>query len=150
MKASTVTLLCLAFVSGCQPSREPEDAAAGVRAGLNQFYSAISRFDYDGLRAAGTADYILLEDGLLWNMDSLIATVQGLQKDGLRITYALEDLRPRIAGSVAWVTYRNRGILSGPKGADTLRWVESAVFRKEDGVWKLALLHSTRVRPAGP
>jgi SnoaL-like domain len=150
MKGSTVTLLCLAFVAGCQLSRESEDEAAGVRSGLDRFFAAISRFDYDGLRAAGTADYVLVEDGLVWNMDSLVATVQGLQKDGLRITYALEDLHPRIAGSVAWTTYRNRGILSGPKGADTLRWVESAVFRKEDGVWKLALLHSTRVRPAGP
>jgi ketosteroid isomerase-like protein len=150
MKGSTVTLLCLAFVAGCQPSRQAEDEAAGVRQGLNRFFAAISRFDYQGLRAAGTADYVLLEEGLVWNMDSLVTTVQDLQKGGLTIAYVLEDIRPSIAGSVAWATYRNRGILSGPKGADTLRWVESAVFRKQGRVWKLALLHSTRVRPAGP
>ena len=28
-----------------------------------------------------------------------------------------------------------------------LKWVESAVFRKEDGPWRMAVLHSTRIEP---
>jgi hypothetical protein len=150
MKTSTVTLLSLALVTGCQPSRRAENEVAGVRHALDRFFAAISRFDYRALRAAGTSDYVLIEDGLVWTMDSLVSTVQDLQKGGLTIAYTLEDFRPTIAGPAAWATYRNRGILSGPKGADTLRWVESVVVRNEGGVWKLALLHSTRVRPAGP
>jgi hypothetical protein len=150
VKSSTAALLCLALAIGCRPSGRAEDEVAGVRQALDRFFAAISSFDYPALRAAGTSDYVLLEDGLLWNMDSLVSTVQDLQKGGLTITYTLEDLRPTIAGPVAWATYRNRGILSGPKGADTLRWVESAVLRNEGGTWKLALLHSTRVRPPGP
>jgi ketosteroid isomerase-like protein len=150
MKGPTVTLLCLGLLTGCQPSRRADDEVAGVRRALEGFFAAISSFDYRALRAAGTADYVLLEDGLVWNMDSLVSTVQDLQKDGLTIAYTLEDFRPSIAGPVAWATYRNRGILRGPKGADTLRWVESAIFRHQGGAWKLALLHSTRVRPAEP
>jgi hypothetical protein len=31
--------------------------------------------------------------------------------------------------------------------ADNLKWVESAVFEKDGNRWKMALLHSTSIKP---
>jgi hypothetical protein len=72
--------------------------------------------------------------------------VAALKHDGLSITYRFDDDSIHVAGTIAWMTYRNRGILSGDRGADTLHWIESAVLRREGNSWRMVLLHSTRVR----
>jgi hypothetical protein len=87
-----------------------------------------------------------VEDGAIWNLDSLNQAVMDLKNGALEIGYTFGDDVVRLEGPLAWMTYRNQGILSGAGGADTLQWVESALFRNEAGEWRMVLLHSTRVR----
>ena len=143
-----VAIRCLILAVSVVPlacRRAPE--AKEVEAARNRFFAAISSYDPDSIRAAATPDIALLEDGLVWSMDSLLSTVTWLEEEGLRIEYAFENDRVRLEGPVAWMTYKNRGILSAEGGADTLHWVESALFREEEGEWKMILLHSTRIEP---
>lgn len=142
--ARALVPLLLVFVA-CRTTDDLEAEQASVEHSLQGFFRAISESDFDALRASTTADYVLLEDGLVWNTDSLVAAVEDLQEGGLTISYSFADREVYVHGPIAWMTYRNTGVLSGAAGADTLRWLESAVFRKEGGSWRMALLHSTRV-----
>lgn len=124
-----------------------ENEAARVRGVRDRFFHAIATLDTGRLRYNVTTDYTLIEDGLVWNLDSLLESLDAMRRGGHTIEYAFEDLTLHAEPPTAWMTYRNRGVVSGPEGADTLIWIESAVFRRERGRWRMALLHSTRLRP---
>lgn len=145
-RPSSTALLSLAVLAACRPRGGTAEDAAQVRSVRDRFFAAISAYDSASVRGTCTPDYVLIEDGLIWNLDSLLNTVSGLKADRLRIEYGFQDEPVRVEGAAAWMTYRNRGILRGERGADTLHWVESALFRKHDGAWRMALLHSTRIR----
>lgn len=137
--------LILLIATACTEDTSVAEARH-VRGVRDRFFAAISDYDSAAIRALSAADYVLVEDGAIWNLDSLNNAVMGLKNESLRIAYTFDDDSVRVEGPLAWMTYRNRGILSSERGADTLDWVESALFRKHAGAWRLVLLHSTRLR----
>ncbi|MBI4548774.1 MAG: nuclear transport factor 2 family protein [Ignavibacteriae bacterium] len=145
MKLGCPLILGVLLVA-CGQVRTPEKETEAIKQTLFSFFDAISNFDYAALQSSCTSEYVLIEDGATWNIDSLIHIMKGLQESKLRITYSFHNIDVRIEGNIAWMTYENVGILSAETGADTLRWVESALFRKEQSTWRMALLHSTRIR----
>ncbi len=139
-------LIIAAFVS--RPTWQQSDPVREkpkVEQALHRFFNAIANYDYQGLRNACTADYQLIEDGSLWTVDTLIEAIKPMEGK-VKIIYAFENINARIEGSIAWLTYKNKAVLTSKDGEENLEWAESAVFQKENNVWKMALLHSTRLK----
>ena len=64
----------------------------------------------------------------------------------------LSDFRTVVVGDAAWTSFRNAEMFT-PTGAAPLperRYLETAVFRRVDGAWRLERYHATRInRPPG-
>ncbi len=131
-------LLLLALV-GC--SKE----STRVREARDQFYRAISRYDQGAIRAAVADDYLAVDRGRLFNLDSLLADVTLLEQESLSVRYAFADSALRVDPPLAVVVYHSRRIAARPHSTDTAFAVESATFRREGGGWKLVLLHRTPI-----
>lgn len=110
------------------------------------FFNAIAASDYQGIRAQCAADFQLLEDGEVMTAEDLINLIKS-RADRPKIVYSFEDIRTKIEGSIAWISYRNRAVVSRNEKTSNVEWLESAVFEKNQGKWKLVLLHSTVVKP---
>jgi hypothetical protein len=141
MVRSCILLLALC-VAGC--SKE----SSRVREARNDFYSALSRYDYPAIRAAVAPEYVSVDRGRLFGFDSLIADVTLLEQESLAVHYAFADSAVRVDPPLAWIVYHGRKILTRPNFADTSFTVESATFKRDGSGWKLTLLHRTPV-PSG-
>jgi hypothetical protein len=130
-----------------------------LRDARDAFYSAISHYDHNAIRAAVVAGYVSADRGRFFNVDSLIADVTLLEAESLSAEFAFVDSASHVDPPMGWIVYRSRRVLAGPRYTDTTYAVESAVFKREGNGWRLAMLHRTPVanaaeffdpRPAAP
>ncbi len=47
------------------------------------------------------------------------------------------------------MSYRNKAVMTMNEEETKLEWAESGVYGKEGNSWRMALLHSTVIKPAG-
>lgn len=118
-----------------------------IEASISKFFDGISEINADKLKANATQDFILLEDGAVWNMDTLITKVYARKNSVIKRINKFQFINTEQNGNIAWVSYHNTAEFSLNEKQQTVNWLESAVLSKENGTWKIKLLHSTRVVP---
>ena len=114
------------------------------------FQDIWSDLDSTKIKNHHTTDYFLLENGVVWNNDSISnfmikARIRADKQQFHRIN-RFDFLKTVHNQSTIWIAYDNFG--TWIKENDTLQtahWLESAVAIKEDGKWKIQQLHSTYV-----
>ena len=98
-----------------------------------------------------TDDFVLLEDGIVWNRDSIAINLDRMsseiaeKKIVVRRVNKIDVIEVKIIENIAWLAYHNSAIYDNGEGKiyGEDKWLESAVaVRTKDG-WKIQLLHST-------
>lgn len=110
-------------------------------------FKSLADRDYEQMKENCTVDFIVLENGVIWNLDTLQEKIN-LNKaipDFNRVN-TIEITDTRIKGKTAWISYHNRAdyVRNGKKSY--VQWLESAVLVKSGRKWKIQLLHSTVVK----
>jgi ketosteroid isomerase-like protein len=145
MKRILCLLLPVLFFTSDTFSQQEKDS---IEASISRFFDGLSEIDAEKLRAYSTSDFLLLENGHVWNMDTLVSKVNVGKNSGLKRLNKFEFIKTEQNGNVAWVSYHNTADFSLNEKKQTVKWLESAVLGKENGRWKIKLLHSTRIAPA--
>jgi ketosteroid isomerase-like protein len=142
--------LVLALVLGAgacaAPAPAPSDPSAdraAIEAVLDGWYTAMIAKDSAGTVAPLTEEFLLLEDTLPLSRAELAARI--LQGEG-QWTSKRHDFQTRVAGDVAWSTFRNDETSQGPDGAScAARFLETAVFIRRGGGWLIDRYHAAAV-----
>ncbi len=137
--------LCVVATLSCQGQQNQQDELPDVERVVYDLFESIASFNYPSIRDHCTDDFILFEDGQTMNVQEFIDSVKGFDGKG-SIDYSLEEVKTNIDGSFAWMTLRNKAVMIMNGQTASLEWIESAVLRKEEGLWKIAFYHSTRVK----
>ena len=111
---------------------------------VKELFAAMSNHDGKAMQETATEDFQLLEHGEDWTMQKLVDAVQPKGEPYERKNF-FKQIRARQQGDVAWVSYWNKAEIRRESGLRTVVWLESAVMVREDGRWKIQLLHSTRL-----
>ena len=127
--------------SFCQKEKD------SIEASISKFFDGLSQIDANKLKAYTTDDFILLENGQLWNIDTLVNKMSDPKNAGIKRVNKFQFIKTEQSGNVAWVSYHNSADFSLNEKKQTVNWLESAVLEKKNGRWKIKLLHSTRVMP---
>lgn len=114
-----------------------------VKKVIIEAFQALADMDMSKFRSYCQADFVLLENGEVWTVDTLEARVKPYLGSGMKRVNTLDFRKFTVKGSTAWVTYHNQADIDMKGQKMTLKWLESAVLEKNQGKWKLALLHST-------
>ena len=61
----------------------------------------------------------------------------------VQVPSIIDIIYTRFEGKHAWASYWNEAILISGTHKKTITWLESILARRQDGQWKLILLHST-------
>lgn len=96
-----------------------------------------------------TKDFLLLENGEVWNNDSITNYLDNalLRKPNPKRTNTIEIIEIKIANRTAWIAYQNYATFSiDNKIIREAHWLESATAILTDNGWKLEMLHSTRTK----
>ena len=115
----------------------------------DSFQDIFSDFDSTTVSEYYTTDFVLLENGVLWNNDSIRSFIRRKQasKQNIQRLNSFEYLKSEHSQNMIWVAYDNYAFFVKEK--DTIRtahWLESAIAKKENNTWKIQQLHSTVVR----
>ncbi|HZX75252.1 MAG TPA: nuclear transport factor 2 family protein [Cyclobacteriaceae bacterium] len=138
---STV-LLFFSFVSTAQD----KITETLIQHSIVKLFDGISKLDDDLMRAQITDDYLLIEDGKVWTMDSLINVLKPLKKVEYKRVNKINFLRTEYQGDMAWVYYDNSADIMANNKPRAAHWLESAVLVKQRGEWKIKFMHVTRLK----
>lgn len=144
VRVTLVVIFCFCgslFLSGIA---EAEDHPAFQP--VKELFAAMSRHDGKAMQETSTDDFQLLEHGEDWTMQQLADAVQPKGEPYVRKNFFCQ-IRAREVGDVAWISYWNKAEIHRDSDVRTVVWLESAVMVKQNGQWKIQLLHSTRLEP---
>lgn len=141
MKVSRILMLLLVLIilTDC---RQKKDDEASIKKVLTEYFHGIKVQDLAKLNSLTTNDFVLFENGKIWNNDSLVSIKHKYKS--FTGEWRFDFMRIDVNDSSAEAVYFNHGELIFN---DTLQikldWLESATFRKVENQWKLSFLHST-------
>jgi hypothetical protein len=138
-------MLFLTTISFGQVSKET-DKTQIKNLVINSFDQIWSKLDSKNIDKYYTKDFLLLENGEVWNNDSIANYLDDAiirQPNPTRIN-TIEIIEIKVVKKNAWVAYHNYAIfLVDDKIVGKAHWLESAnAILTKDG-WKLEMLHST-------
>jgi hypothetical protein len=126
------------------PAQTRNDEVA-IKQRIIGFFDGVAKLDEGIIRSGLTKDFQLLEQGLVWNADSLIAVLKNVNKAAFVRTNRFEFINVQQRGDVAWVSYWNYADIRLGDRKFKRKWLESAVLLEESGTWRIAFLHSTKM-----
>ena len=137
-------LACKSAEPPSASARVQPDAAA-VKQVLDDWYTAIERHDAAGIEQPLTATFVIFEDTTRYDRAELLKGITEGFAAGVQ-TSARSQLETTVRGDVAWSSFRNHEVFTPTTGApEILDFIETVVFVREDGHWKMDRYHATRV-----
>ena len=141
MKKIVLPLLLLGFMCGCQQEK-PIDKPEKLQAVLTHYFDGIKARDFQKMKDVTTTDFVLYEDGKVFNNDSLINMLTSFGE--FKGEFKFDILKTNVDNATGNMYYYNTGQFTFNDTTQvTYNWIESAAFRKVDDEWKLEFLHST-------
>jgi ketosteroid isomerase-like protein len=116
-----------------------------VTEAVRSMFAALSAEDIPKLRAVIAPDFYAFEAGGRITGDALIELIKKAHAADKVYVWTVNDPEVHIDGSMAWVTYINRGSINDAAETKNVSWLESAILRKEEGNWRIQFFHSTRM-----
>ena len=96
-----------------------------------------------------TKDFLLLENGEVWNNDSISNYLDNvvLKKPIPIRVNSIDIIEIKVLKKTAWIAYRNNATFSiENKIVRKAHWLESASVILTENGWKLQMLHSTLIK----
>jgi ketosteroid isomerase-like protein len=137
-------LIFFLFLTTNAFSQEKNDSAAIVRLLVND-YKTMGNWDIKSHIANCTGNYLLVENGEVWDIkkesEYYIKNANRVidRKDLFDIKYV------RVYGDNAYAVYHLRSDITENGELKVKTWIESTIFRKIKGKWKIELINSTPV-----
>jgi lysophospholipase L1-like esterase len=135
----------LLLLAACHSGGHPDDPAL-LQQVLTDYFDGINEHDTAKMRAVTTEDFILYEDGLVWNNDSAFMNI--LRHLPFTVKYTLGDMRMFVDEHSGDCVYTNLAdFVFHDSIHRRIEFLESASFRKTATGWKMNVLHATVRQP---
>jgi hypothetical protein len=137
------TTMSLAQVSNDTPKKLIENLI------IESFDEIWSKLESKNIDRYYTKDFLLLENGEVWNNDTIAHYLDNakLRKPNPTRINKIEIIDIKVGNGTAWVAYQNYATFSiDDKITRNAHWLESATAILTDNGWKLDMLHSTRIK----
>jgi len=94
-----------------------------------------------------TDDFVLLEHGEVWTNDTIANWCKRakLRDNGRKRINNFDFFKAKKEGNRVWMAYHNYATFKKDTIISKYEWLESIVAIKQDSIWKLEMMHSTRV-----
>lgn len=141
-------LFLLAFLFSSTSFSQTSDQLQVEQLIQNSFDEIFSNYQAEKLTDFYTEDFLLLEQGEVWDMAIIrdyLAKAKSNPNPPTR-TNRFEYIKTIVEGDRAWIAYHNYATIS--RDGQVLRelyWLESATAIRTAKGWRLDMLHSTRV-----
>lgn len=130
-----------------QPTNNTEDFKAVEQIVQHAFDDIWSAKKAERILKYHTDDFILLEHGEVWTNDTIANWCKRakLRDAGVKRINSFDFFEAKREGNRIWMAYHNYATIKRDTLERKLQWLESIVAIKQDTIWKLEMMHSTRV-----
>lgn len=116
-----------------------------LRQMIQVYFDGVAAKDFEKLRSMTTEDFVIYEDGKVWNNDSVFRNIQYHQPFSVKFT--LSDIRVSVDTHSAYADYRSHpDFVLSDSVKFHLDFIETMIFRKTPAGWKIRLLHITELK----
>ena len=130
----------LMLLISCQPTKDDPENLKQV---LVAYFDGVASKDLKKLNDVTTPDFILFEDGKIWNNDSLATALNKYYKK-FSAEFKFEYVSVNMDQESGQITYYNHcDCIINDTSKMSFNWLENATFKKVDGKWKMNFLHSS-------
>jgi hypothetical protein len=117
-----------------------------VKECLRGYFDGMETRDWDLLRSLVTGDYLVLEQGELFDIEGHINWLQEVGPEPVRFSFTLTCEDVLVKGTTAWIVYYDHlDVYVGDMVVSQWDGLESAVFQKTSGEWKMAMMTATQI-----
>ena len=141
-----VKKIALFFLLSTQFSFAQTSEKAEVQQVITRFFDALSVANIPLMKAEVSDDFMLLENGEIWTIDTLANKISRPKPEGYLRQNSFDFLSTKIDRNRAYVYYKNKAEISSKTRNATIKWLESAILRKEKGRWRMEFMHSTPMK----
>ena len=138
--------IALFFLLSTQFSFAQTTQKAEVQQVITRFFDALSVANIPLMKAEVSDDFMLLENGEIWTIDTLANKISRPKPEGYLRLNSFDFLSTKIDRNRAYVYYKNKAEISSKTRNATIKWLESAILRKEKGRWRMEFMHSTPMK----
>jgi ketosteroid isomerase-like protein len=150
MKIFLTFLLFTGFLANSFSQSAAGPDSLSIQQAVVQLFDGIAKIDSASIAAHVTKDFLLLEDGQVWNTDSLFRVLKPMKNQDFTRTNEFRFVSQQLTGNISWIAYYNTAHIEFNGQKRDINWLESAVLEKENSTWKVKMLHSTMLRkPSG-
>ena len=141
-----VKKIALFFLLSTQFSFAQTTEKAEVQQVITRFFDALSVANIPLMKAEVSDDFILLENGEIWTIDTLANKISRPKPEGYLRQNSFDFIETKIDKNRAWVYFKNKAEITSKTRNLTIKWLESVIFRKEKGRWRMEFMHSTPMK----
>jgi hypothetical protein len=138
--------IALFFLLSTQFSFAQTTEKAEVQQVITRFFDALSVANIPLMKAEVSDDFILLENGEIWTIDTLANKISRPKPEGYLRQNSFDFVSTKIDKNRAWVYFKNKAEITSKTKNMTIKWLESVIFRKEKGRWRMEFMHSTPMK----
>ncbi len=138
--------IALFFLLSTQFSFAQTTEKAEVQQVITRFFDALSVANIPLMKAEVSDDFILLENGEIWTIDTLANKISRPKPEGYLRQNSFDFIETKIDKNRAWVYFKNKAEITSKTRNMTIKWLESVIFRKEKGRWRMEFMHSTPMK----
>lgn len=113
---------------------------------IELMFEAFSDGSMTKMQQAVTSDVKILEDGVVWNLDTIQFYLGKKRPADYKRVNTFDFFQTEVTEKMAFVSYHNRADIHANNKDRTVKWLESAVLVQENNLWKVKMLHSTRLK----
>lgn len=144
-KLLPLLLLLLISTSAVAQTSKEADKTLIKELIINSFQDIFSNLDPESLGKYYTADFLLLENGEVWDNEMITDYMNRLKKRESRLERinSFDFIEIKIRDGMAWVAYHNTATFEKEgEIVGEMNWLESATAVKTKNGWRLQMLHS--------
>lgn len=141
MKYYLVALINVLSNVGYGQQRTGEDAE-NLKAVLAAYFNGVKNKDHQKMIDATTPDFIVYEEGKVWNNDSVF---REMDRQKYSVEFRFEGHKINISQSLAHMSYlEHADFVFNDTTKRPLKFVGSAAFQKVNGKWKMSFMQATK------
>ena len=117
-----------------------------VKESLSTYFEGMETRDWDLMRSLVTDSYLVLEQGELFDVEGHINWLEQVAPPPVTLSFSFDYVDVLVKGTTAWMVYYDHlDVLVEGNVVGQWEGLESAVFLKTKGEWKLAMLTATQI-----
>ncbi len=141
--AAMAMMACSAGAQSC--AARPGDDAAVVQT-VRSMFTAATNDDVKAFNTLVEPGFYMYDSGQRFDGDAIMKLIAQAHAKGAKYVWSVTQPDVHVHCDEAWIAYVNDGSVQQEPGAAVMpvKWLESAVLRRDGGAWKVVFFHSTR------